>query len=104
MSRVAALLLPLLLQKKPTVSNGWTIVVVAVATFEECLEWRALLLPLLLQTGPTVSNERTIVVVVVAIFSNVSSGAICCWPGAGIAHHQLYEGESVKMAQSGNIT
>ena len=25
MSRVAALLLPLLLQKKPTVSNGWTI-------------------------------------------------------------------------------
>ena len=51
-----------------TVSNGRTIVVVAVATFEECLEWRALWLPLLLQTGPTVSNEWTIVVVAVATF------------------------------------
>ena len=33
MSRVAASLLPLLLQKKPTVSNGWTIVVVVVVIF-----------------------------------------------------------------------
>ena len=99
-----ALLLPLLLQTEPTVSNEWTIVVVAVATFDECLERRALLLPLLLQTGPTVSNERTIVVVVVAIFSNVSSGAICCWPGARFEEYQLYEGESVKMVQSDNIT
>ena len=98
---MAALLLLLLLQKETTVSSEETFVVVA--TFDECLERRALLLPLLLQTGPTVSNERTIVVVV-AIFSNVSSGAICCWPGARIERYQLYEGESVKMVQSGNIT
>ena len=45
-----------------------------------------------------------VVVVVAAIFSNVSSGAICCWPGARFGQSQLYEGESVKMVQSGNIT
>ena len=43
-------------------------------------------------------------IVVVAIFSNVSSGGSGCWPGAGFAEYQLYEGESVKMVQSGNIT
>ena len=79
------------------------VVVVAVATFDECLEWRELLLPLLLQTGPTVSNGWTIVVVV-AIFSNVSSGGSGCWPTTRFGAYQLYEGESVKMVQSGNIT
>ena len=95
--RYCCVVVALLLQNKPTISNGWRIAVVDVS-FSVALLFRSP--PAMVGYSDTIA----ILVVDMSTFSNVSSGAICCWPRAHCATSSLYEGEGVKMVQSGIIT
>ena len=100
---VAALLLPLLLQKDTNVWNGNKFVVVQNATFDERLEWGDFSLQLLLQKETTVSKGR-LCYCYCCHFSSAPSGAICCWQRPDVLWSSLYKGERTKLIKTNAIT